>query len=74
MYVNRLVQRDVEDQPTMVEAGDTRLVFLMKMYLTLIVPRCVGASKAPLVQLENEKFFELKSTGYRDGTKRKETR
>ena len=24
--------------------------------------------------LENEKFFELKSGGYRDGIKRKETR
>ena len=74
MCVNQLVQRGVEDQPTMAEAGDTRLVFLMKMYLTLIVPRCVGVSKAPLVQLENEKLFGLKSTGYRDGIKRKETR
>ena len=25
-------------------------------------------------RLENEKFFELKSRGYRDGIKRKETR
>ena len=26
------------------------------------------------IVLENEKFFELKSKGYRDGMKRKETR
>ena len=28
----------------------------------------------PYIILENEKFFELKSGGYRDGIKRKETR
>ena len=26
------------------------------------------------MKIENEKFFELKSRGYRDGIKRKETR
>ena len=30
--------------------------------------------KAAEITLENEKFFELKSRGYRDGIKRKETR
>ena len=33
------------------------------------------AKVSPLYNvLENEKFFELKSRGYRDGIKRKETR
>ena len=33
----------------------------------MILPNCF------LILLENEKFFELKGRGYRDGIKRKET-
>ena len=32
------------------------------------------AREGKILLLENEKFFELKSRGYRDGIKRKETR
>ena len=37
-------------------------------------PPPVSAPVYYIILLENEKFFELKSRGYRDGIKRKETR
>ena len=44
------------------------------MYSGCKVWKLLQLSTTLFITLENEKFFELKSKGYRDGIKRKETR
>ena len=48
--------------------------FSLKLQSALTVQLTILSLIIIIIIIENEKFFELKSKGYRDGIKRKETR
>ena len=49
-----------------------KFIFSQSIIIVIAIPLQMDIYKRNII--ENKKFFELKSKGYRDGIKRKETR